>query len=481
MPEGFESLALSCKHMHALCTPFITHHKKLHYHFHDFHYYKTDPVSKGPCFLVPDLPYYTATSAFTLLGLIAVEPAAAHYIQIADFRKDSVCTQCILRELATKPDRDDAIIALLANSPYLREAGLDWKEYWAAIKEDLNEARYSQHAAVFILTLLPNVKKITLPGFWKPVPATDKLLNLVIRNTRHQCLHIDRPSLVQVTKLKGRPFRRVRNTLLPLLDMSWAIPFLALPHVRCFSLRPCVGTGRQRNTQSEYLDSDFNASLERVKMDNASVDAAAIAQFLKSTRRLKQLSYWNTRYTNNAQDWDLCQFITAIEHAVGSHLEELSICTEGLYGAILPGKASLRGFQTVRRLQLPLDVVLCNPALALESNDPDYLNSVLTDIIPASVSQLSLFSDGKGNQYKAIKNLFYDFAAKKCSDTPALEEIHLSCPSDAESQYKEQCDKLAVEAVKVGVALHLRENTYWSCSDLVPVPDDDDEYYEDDH
>ncbi len=74
-----------------------------------------------------------------------------------------------------------AVVRLLADSPDLAEAGLDWEEYYAKIEEDLEFSRYSQYAAAFLLTLLPNVETLTLPKCWKPLEATDKLINVVVR------------------------------------------------------------------------------------------------------------------------------------------------------------------------------------------------------------------------------------------------------------------------------------------------------------
>lgn len=77
-----------------------------------------------------------------------------------------------------------AVVRLLAHSPDLAEAGLDWEEYYAKIEEDLEASRYSQYAAAFLLTVLPNVETLTLPKCWKPLEATDKLINVVVRKVR---------------------------------------------------------------------------------------------------------------------------------------------------------------------------------------------------------------------------------------------------------------------------------------------------------
>lgn len=75
LPEGFESLALTCQKTFALCTPFVEHHNKLRSHFQDFTYYNR-----------LDDPSYTIKTAFDLITRIAVEPVVARYFRHADFK-----------------------------------------------------------------------------------------------------------------------------------------------------------------------------------------------------------------------------------------------------------------------------------------------------------------------------------------------------------------------------------------------------------
>ena len=82
LPESFESLALSCKRIYALCTSFLEHHNALRWHFQNFHYCKTNKPYK----LNQELLTFrdTISSAFNLIARIAIEPVVAHYIQEAD-------------------------------------------------------------------------------------------------------------------------------------------------------------------------------------------------------------------------------------------------------------------------------------------------------------------------------------------------------------------------------------------------------------
>lgn len=166
--------------------------------------------------------------------------------------------------------------------------------------------------------------------------------------------------------------------------------------------------------------------------------------------------------------------MTAIEREAGSHLEELSVSIRELRGSIAPGRASMRGFQRLRKLELPLEIAMCNITAAAacrtatplseslvvedgstEHPELDEDEPFISDLVPASVSQLSLISSGPNDHAKALDAMFRDFAAKKEFTLPALEEIILTCTASADDTYKEQCDKLLAEIEKAGVVLHL--------------------------
>lgn len=306
LPEGFEGLALSCKRLHALCIPSFEHYNNLHWHFRDFTYCKTDKSFKFKEHLLrfPD----TATSAFNLISRIAIEPVVGRYIQEADFGRDSwLNTRLNLdpswptnREETTYEDRDEAVRRLLAHSSYLREAGLDWKEYYSAIEEDLKAARYSQHAAVFALTLLPNLKRFSLPLRWSPTTATEKLLDTVIHRAK-QAPPKSMPSLAQVTAVKEEK-RHSR------FELDWVTPFIALPRIQSFRGPRCIGEGsNDESLGSRYLHSGFNSTVEVLDFWNASIEEVVIAKFLKHTPCLKSLRYGHsTKDSEGCQDWDLC-------------------------------------------------------------------------------------------------------------------------------------------------------------------------------
>ncbi|KAL9127513.1 MAG: hypothetical protein Q9217_003623 [Psora testacea] len=472
LPEGFESVALTCKRIYAICIPFIERHNILRSQFHNFTYYAkmTDPS-------------FTIRTAWDLITRIAVEPLVARYVRHAHFKVDSHFMRRRPYQFNADAHCGAAVVRLLADSPYLEQANLDWQEYYAEIVEDLKAVRYSQHAAAFLLTLLPNIETLKLPRRWKPLSATDKLIDAVVRKAK-QSHHFprDTPSLAQTTRFGPS----VSLTQQDRFNLAWASPFLALPHMRSFRGPSCVamddgGSGHNSiYTSEDPYRNGFGETLEAVHLVSYCIDEVGIADFLKHTTRLKTLRYSHSTKGNGGGpydgDWDICKFVTAIEREAGSHLEELSISIRGLRGSIASGRASLRGFQRLRKLELPLEIAVSNNTAAAAArraatmpNESLVVGAGSTDhhgldddepfigeLVPASVSQLSLISSGTDDHAKVLDVMFRHFAARKESALPALEEIELSCPVSADDAYKEQCARLLVETEKAGVVLYFK-------------------------
>lgn len=457
LPEGFESLAVTCKKIHARCIPFMERHNKLRSQFRKLTYYEkmADPT-------------FSIRTAFDLIIRIAIEPVVARYIQEADFAVDSRFTHSRPREFVADTHCKGDVAGLFSSSPYLKLAGLDWKEYYDKIEEDLEASRYSQHAAAFLMTLLPNAKILKLPMLWKPNNTTDKLIDTIVQEARKPHPPCDRPSLAQITKFSPSvsigPGER--------FDFDWTKRFLALPNVQIFRGPSCVVMPEgHMGTAPKDPYRGFGENLKRVSLVSCCIDEVGIADFLKHTPRLKSLYYsHSTKENGGPQDWDICKFVTAIEREAGSHLVDLSVSIRELRGSIPPGKASMRGLQRLQRLEFPLEIALCNITAAAgqvaapnesevggsTDHELDSYGSLIDDLVPASVFELGLISPGTDHHEKALDLMFRDFAAKKDSQLPALKEIHLTCPAGADSVYKNHCARLLEETKKAGVSLDVQ-------------------------
>ena len=452
IPESFESVAVTCKRIYSICVPFIKHYNTLRSRFHHFTYYDSSPASP------------TIMSASTLIKRIAVEPVIARYIRHADFRLDSP-RRCLLPpNFSADPDCREDVLRLFANSTYLKQAGLDWKEYLDRIEEHFKPRNfydkvphYSQHAAVFLLTLLPNVESLVLPWFWMSLDATDKLIDSVIYESKQPHSFHNRPSLAQVIRVD--PY--CSSVPQEHFDLNLASPFLALPHIQQFCGPSCVAVDYPDYISPKVPGYRFGETLESVSLTSSCVDGASITRFLANAKRLKSFKYEHSTKSVAPQDWDVCRFISAIECQVGNHLTELSIPLRESSECTSLGKISFRGFSCLRQLEFPLQIVIYNlKAIADQgsTNDESQADNdalFLGDLIPASVSILALFSNGADNHDKALDVVFKDFAAKKETTLPNLKEIYLMCPDDGDVAYKDRCTMLLAEIPKTGVMVYL--------------------------
>jgi hypothetical protein len=202
IPEGFESLCLSCRKFHVLCRPLIKQHNVLCAHLRNVNYHVKDGHSS--LYYVNNAhPSLTITSSFELIARIAEEPIVARYIERADLRADSrlrVAARLLFME--RNGYRRETVRDLFASSRYL--SGTEWHDYFTKYERDVKDNRYCQAAAAFLLTLLPNVKSVDLPMLRTSDGETEKLLETVVEHARRPNTTSSNASLSLLTTLRRR-------------------------------------------------------------------------------------------------------------------------------------------------------------------------------------------------------------------------------------------------------------------------------------
>ncbi|KAF2241524.1 hypothetical protein BU26DRAFT_172519 [Trematosphaeria pertusa] len=449
---SFENLATTCKRIYALCTPFIKRHNELRSRFRHFGYYAHARDS--------------LVAASDLISLIAADPIVARYIRTANLVEDSKFLPHLrVREPPKSvPSIEDGgvIVQLFANSTYLRRARLDWRKYYSTFAEDVREMRYSQHGSAFLLTLLGDAENLTIPNSWKPNAATTRLLHVLIKEAKQPSFLSSSSALRPVTNFRGSLSRTGTENV----GLSWAHPFLALPHLTSFSGPGFFATGENPRSLA-FGGSPYVADrLEAAHLSCCCIDDVGITDFLKHTPRLKTLSYsHSTKHVDRPPDWDICKFINTVAREAGSHLIELEVAICKLRGSILPGKASTRGFQKLQKFEFPQELVMCNfnaagvtgnIATSLQRLFNGSLDPFVRDLIPTSVTHLALMSNGMGPYDKALDALFRHFRAVRRSQLPDLQHVWINLQQEADNVYKQQCNKIVAECDREGVVVHLR-------------------------
>lgn len=479
IPEGFESLCLACSRLFTLCKPLIKQHKALRSQFRNFNFYEK----------IAD-PSFTIRTSFELLARIAEEPVVARYIQHADFSMDlrlPVGDRLWLME--DNGYRPDTVRHLFVSSRYL--LGTDWQDYFTKYERDLEDNRYCQTAAAFVLTLLPNVKSLVLPQSWESDKATERLLETIVDHAGQPNTTSINASLSSLITLRTSFSLAMRQGFV----LNKITPFLALPRIRSFHGPSSVSHigDRKLFPPCQPLSLSVGKTMKIAHLLSSNLDGPAMEHFLRCTPRLKTLVYSHSS-KQLGSPWDICALVTAIVQQAGSNLEELSITTRDITGKIAYGTATLRDFVRLQKLEIPLDLATCvirsagkvktKESIATDSvadADQSHVDLLMCGLVPASVTRLFLRSDewerrddahdsigllemddgvpgfkGRPQQHdRTLETMFEGFAEKRDAQLPSLEEIRVSYPAAAGEAYKDRCKSLLPKAEKVGVKVYL--------------------------
>lgn len=79
---------------------------------------------------------------YNLIIRIAIQPVIARYVRDADFMLDGRFPRYRPCEFVLDAYCRGDVPRLFADSPNLKQAGFDWKEYYNEIQEDLQVGRY---------------------------------------------------------------------------------------------------------------------------------------------------------------------------------------------------------------------------------------------------------------------------------------------------------------------------------------------------
>jgi len=480
IPEGFESLCLSCRKFHTLCKPLLKHHNELRSHFRNFDYLLKDKY-----------PSLTIRTPFELIARIAEEPVVARYIEHADFKADlRLPVGGRLWIMERDGYRPETVRDLFASSKYL--SGTESQDYFEKYERGLEDNQYTQAASSFLLTLLPNVKTVVLPFRWTHDKETDKLFEAIVHHARQPNATSTNASLALVTTLKTGFSYAMRQGLV----LNKITPLLALPNIHTFHGPTSISDieAREPSSPRQPIPPPVGGTLEIAYLRGCNLDGPTMKYFLRYTPRLKTLVYSHSD-KQLSRVWDICDLVTTIGKEAGSHLEELSITKREFSGKIALGTATMRDFPRLHKLEIPLDLATCvirsAAHLGADPADQSHVNLLMCGLVPASVTRLFLTSEewksrdddhnstalsetidgvqvfeGRPQQHKqTLETMFHCFAEKKDEQLPCLKEIRMSCHWSADEALKARCESLRAELESVGVGAHIHANRWTQAMD----------------
>ncbi|KAI0829510.1 hypothetical protein F5Y06DRAFT_282748 [Hypoxylon sp. FL0890] len=442
VPEGFESLLLSCRHIYECGKHLIASHN----------------TRKGYWEHLEVDRYFNYMSTFSLLHRVADEPLLLRYIESVDFLRRQDHTRSFGNfELQKWDDATlDRIKRFIEESPYLRKAEKVAPEKWAQSMLFENVDRFDRYLALitpFFLTLLPNVKVLVLPGslscFIAPPSTGTQDLDFhhevwdvmeVIRQSAEKS-----PEHAPLGKLANlQIYGYHRDDTGSIFDLRALSPFLVLPNLTKLRLANCVATrDYPSGVGYRWHYSDMNSGLREIHLDCGCMDSDGLSQLLSHTPHLKYFRYSHANKSGNLpRDWDAGAFIATIGKHVGSQLEALSVIWEIRKGGrLITGVTSMKEFTKLKFLTLDT-YLFCGPPIASgggsgsscapprEGSMPWTIGSIppLIPMLPSSLDALHLVLDF-GNNFRCppevIRRLFVNSVVDRPRLLPNLEDFRL--------------------------------------------------------
>ncbi|CAG9955330.1 unnamed protein product [Clonostachys rosea f. rosea IK726] len=458
LPYDLESLALTCKQLHAVALPLLPGHNALRQKYRRFHL--TDSYNQ------PEKEDITETVTELLLD-IAANPFVAHYIVHGDFG-DRVCTDGIRQSptsyrgavLQRLEKEQDNLKALVQNSRHLAMLGLDTSVWFDNIVADRDEYdELVDYPLAFLLSLLPNLESLTLPKEWRPSsvfslpddwePVNDiqkgvqDLVNLlVIRANDTEKVVGDQP----LRKLHSlHPTKNVDTQFGT--DIVTIAPFLALDSLRevhhdsgvCNQVGYLLTKNRKGVSSMSVLDFQaqgkyqvLGRNLETAVFQDVVISDEACGALFRHMHKLKVLHVEYNMKDEIGYDWEPEKFLSSLM-SLGKNLQSLSLLANNLgpdHGRIFLPEGDLmglHGFEVLTYLKLDTKLFIHSRAvvdnLAAEPTDEDDIETPsLINIAPRKLRTFVLHVPATQEDYVVMECLFVDLGERR-KELPDLKTI----------------------------------------------------------
>jgi hypothetical protein len=216
------------------------------------------------------------------------------------------------------------------------------------------------------------------------------------------------------------------------------LPFLAIGSLREFYGGGLLAELENYDDRCQRLYRDLpalGANLETVELAGACMDPERLSLLVRNMAKLRTFRMsQECKWHGICYDWEPGRFAHTLMRLVGDTLEELSLTTIGMDGDVLSGIASLRGFSSLKRLELGtwfFQGPTYHPDFELPKEDDRYdpyefqdrphVVPRLVDILPPTLEKLHLLSNVKQDPSDVLEALFDGFAAGRKASLPRLE------------------------------------------------------------
>ena len=493
LPEGFESLALTCKALYTSSIGFIKQHHNLKVEWGHVTFNCNDDRD----FSFNDNDCKVDNVQHLLLEVVRT-PLVARYIKNLDLwtrsrrlrKSDNIQWQQLCETY--DPEKPELVTAGFAHSirsnVVLQKAGIDierWIQRILGFHVPDESPGYDPHVTATLLTLCPNVKILQLPMYWKNLCEVDfenaarlnvsdddqdlwKVLDQIVSTTCVEQQRTESP-LAQLETILPCALTGYGNygfgafrSLAAFLPM----PQLTTLHACGYKLCDDNHTGKPFG---QWRYKGCVSRLRHIELANCCMDST-IDLFLAHVPELRTLKYSHqTKWHGCQHDWSAGEFVDAIGRCCGSTIEDLAITVDSVMGEIVTGVVSMKEFTSLKHLEVDVSI-FCGPSIASGQRrgyggtpgnwDPTQI-ARLIDILPPLLETITIVGNGvweRGghsvdDSVVMIKRLFADFTVQPSPFFKKLERVHVVQRQVYRRDWLDQTEELEKLYTRAGIDL----------------------------
>ncbi|KAF2865563.1 hypothetical protein BDV95DRAFT_586042 [Massariosphaeria phaeospora] len=362
LPAGLESFVLSCKSLYRRAAGQIERHNALRRRWGYTH------TESGP----------RRADTLRILYHVSRDALVAEYIDSLSLWDRRPVVDFSDSEDGEQDFRDDAaamagIKELVTRSEYLRIATVEPEAWWDKMLQeqnvDLSDHQDALFAAVFLFSLLPNLRTLRLPRTWSEFrPADDD------QGEHYRMLAAVLNAIVETANDES-------GNQKPLGQLTTILPFMAEGYeerAALESVQPAITLCSMRELyaiSSIALDDGYtgiafswpaslpNTPLTRLELAYCCVDADGITDLLSHAPSIRVVKYSHqSKWHGCGHDWNCGAFLQALSSTSSATIDELAITIDDLDGEIINGASTFHGFPHLRKLEIDV-TAFCGPPL----------------------------------------------------------------------------------------------------------------------
>jgi hypothetical protein len=358
---ALEAFALSCKTVYRCANSRILRHNTLKRRWRH-----------------AEITASTRTNALAMLYEISRDPEVAKYVESLNFWPHSFVNlpQSVnlgdLDEFRMDDEAMERVRRLVAESGYLEKAGVEGGDWWRQILNE-DDIDYEEdddadirHTVISILSLLPNLRTLTLPPGWEDVHTR-------VRSTPDTDLRLTSVLDVVVEHANGgdrhRPLQHL-EAILPYMregyeeraGLQGVEPFLSLNSLReLYAISAVAVDDGYTGLPFQWRHQDKLSQLRRVELPYSCINAEGLAMLVSHTPQLQCFRYSHqTKWHGCEHDWNAGAFVETLARHCSGTITDLALTVDECYGDIINGASSFLSFSKIQYLEVDV-LIFCGP------------------------------------------------------------------------------------------------------------------------